>query len=37
MIGLARIYAYARLRGDDPPPQVRLILGVLRKPHDHGD
>jgi len=34
-----RIYAYARLRGDagDPPSKMRLILGVVRKPPDHGD
>ena len=34
-----RIYAYARLRGDDgdPPRSMRMILGVLRKPADHGD
>jgi hypothetical protein len=34
-----RIYAYARLRGDggDPPGQMRMILGVIRKPADHGD
>ena len=34
-----RIYAYARLRGDagDPPRKMRLILGVVRKPPDHGD
>jgi hypothetical protein len=34
-----RIYAYARLRGDSrhPPNQMRLILGVMKKPEDHGD
>jgi hypothetical protein len=34
-----RIYAYARLRGDcgDPPGHMRMILGVIRKPADHGD
>jgi hypothetical protein len=34
-----RIYAYARLRGDsgDPPESMRMILGVIRKPQDHGD
>ncbi len=35
----SRIYAYARLRGDaaDPPTRMQLILGVIRKPPDHGD
>ena len=32
-----RIYAYARLRGDDAPTKMRLVLGVIRKPQDHGD
>jgi len=32
-----RIYAYARLRGDDPPTRMRMVLGVIRKPDDHGD
>ena len=34
-----RIYAYARLRGDagDPPAWMRMTLGVIRKPTDHGD
>jgi hypothetical protein len=34
-----RVYAYARLRGDtrDPPSGMRMILGVVRKPADHGD
>src|SRR5262245_30664591 len=34
-----RIYAYARLRGDtgDPPSRMRMILGVVRKPANHGD
>lgn len=34
-----RVYAYARLRGDDedPPAHMRLVLGVLRTPAEHGD
>ena len=41
MFGLYRrpgIYAYARLRGssDEANPSMRLVLGVLRKPADHG-
>lgn len=34
----AGIYAYARLRGEDSdsPSSVGLVLGVLRKPADHG-
>jgi hypothetical protein len=41
MFGLYRrpgIYAYARLRGQprESPSSMRLIVGVLRKPPDHG-
>jgi hypothetical protein len=34
-----RIYAWARLRGDsgDKPAHIRMILGVMKKPSDHGD